>query len=299
MTENRKIEPPFSLNKMKRRDFLKALVAGVVVGGLAPSRVLAEIENFAPVTRLQNCDHCIKDYLHKMQNFDKPHAKDVYLDRKQYRLLKSCVQRLKRLQQTVGYGNFHLLSFDDTIKVAHDYSRVGRFSKEELDFMEMIFYYDPALYGFLGKKPVKNLCARIDRKKVVKVPHSGNHLYKGFPLEIYRQIKLELGDQVILTSGVRSIVKQFLLFLHKAYMSNGNLSLASRSLAPPGYSFHGISDFDVGQAGFGAANFTDRFVTTEVYGKLKDLDYLQLRYPQSNMTGVRFEPWHIKVNSKA
>jgi D-alanyl-D-alanine carboxypeptidase len=85
--------------------------------------------------------------------------------------------------------------------------------------------------------------------------------------------------------------------LNKARKNNGNLSIASRSLAPPGYSFHGNGDFDVGQVGFGAANFTERFANTEVYKKLNELGYLKLRYPQKNLMGVRFEPWHIKVST--
>ena len=92
-------------------------------------------------------------------------------------------------------------------------------------------------------------------------------------------------------------MKQFLLFLNKVYDSNGNLSLASRSLAPPGYSFHGNGDFDVGQVGYGALNFTGRFTETEVYKKLSERGYLKLRYPQDNMLGVRYEPWHIKINA--
>jgi LAS superfamily LD-carboxypeptidase LdcB len=91
-------------------------------------------------------------------------------------------------------------------------------------------------------------------------------------------------------------MKQFLLFLNKAYRSRGNLSVASRSLAPPGYSFHGVGDFDVGQVGFGIANFSSRFTTTKVFKRLRDLGYIELRYPKGNLLGVRFEPWHIKVN---
>ena len=68
-----------------------------------------------------------------------------------------------------------------------------------------------------------------------------------------------------LTSGIRGVVKQFLLYLDKADNNHGNLSLASRSLAPPGYSYHGIADFDVGQIGYGILNFTGRFTTTEVF----------------------------------
>ncbi|MBW2635413.1 MAG: D-alanyl-D-alanine carboxypeptidase family protein [Deltaproteobacteria bacterium] len=71
--------------------------------------------------------------------------------------------------------------------------------------------------------------------------------------------------------------------------------MASRSLAPPGYSFHGIGDFDVGSVGLGIDNFTRHFTKTDVFKKLQDLDYVRLRYTESNRLGVRFEPWHIKV----
>jgi len=280
---------------MKRRDFLKTVTTGIVIGGVVPTKVMAEIMRIYHDTAVPNGDNHIKDYLHKMQSFDKPYAGDIYLDQSSFLLLESAVKRFKRLQRTVGYGNFHLLSFDDALKIARNYSRVGAFSKDEIVFLEKLFYQDSATYGFFGNKPVKSLTDSIQRHKVVKVPYTGNYLYKGLPLETYRKIKQDIGDQVILTSGIRSVIKQFLLFLNKAYKNRGNLSLASRQLAPPGYSYHGISDFDVGQVGFGAINFTARFIKTDVFKKLEDCGYLKLRYPQGNLLGVRFEPWHIKV----
>jgi len=90
-------------------------------------------------------------------------------------------------------------------------------------------------------------------------------------------------------------VKQLQLFLSKLDLSNGNLSLASRSLAPPGHSYHGIGDFDVGKKGFGKRNFTADFAMTEEYNKLIKLKYVDLRYTENNQVGVRYEPWHIKV----
>ncbi len=288
---------PYDWGKMKRRDFLKTVAAGIIGGGLTPAGALAEVSKISFPTFPENCDDYVRDYLQKIKYFDKPHKGDVYLDRKRYALLGSSVKRFKRLQKTVGYANFHLLNFDNAIRFSRDYSRVGSFTKAELYFLEMIFYDDPSLYGFFGEKPVKNLTARIQKRDVVKVRHTGNYLYKGYPLETYKMIKRDVGNRVILTSGVRSVIKQFLLFLNKAYNNKGNLSLASRSLAPPGYSFHGVSDFDVGQVGFGVANFTERFVSTTVYRKLRDSGYLKLRYPRENILGVRFEPWHIKVNS--
>jgi hypothetical protein len=282
---------------MKRRNFLKTITAGIIVGWLAPE-ALAKISKISPRTPPEKYDDYIKDYLSKIRNFNKYHPRDVILDRKKFRLLKSSVRRLNRLQRTVGHGNFYLLNFDDAIKFARRYPKIGRFPKAELDFLEMIFNEDGALYGFFGEKPLRNLTDRIKRRQVNKVPYTGNYLYRGPALETYKKMRREVGDRVILTSGVRNIMKQFLLFLNKAYRSKGNLSMASRSLAPPGYSYHGIGDFDVGQVGLGVANFSLRFTKTEVFSKLRDLGYINLRYPKDNLLGVRFEPWHIKVNWK-
>ncbi|MEJ2269816.1 MAG: M15 family metallopeptidase [Desulfobulbaceae bacterium] len=191
------------------------------------------------------------------------------------------------------------MSFDDGLAIARKYPQVGSFTKEELDFLEKIFYSDSTIYGFLGEKPINNITTRIKEKEVVNISGSGNYLYQGAPREMYERLKKQVGDQLYLTSGIRGVVKQFLLFLDKAVTNRGNLSLASRSLAPPGYSYHGIADFDVGQRGYGALNFTGKFTTTEVFRKLEGLDYVSIRYPRNNLSGVRFEPWHIKVYPEA
>jgi hypothetical protein len=234
-----------------------------------------------------------------MRNFNVHHDGDICLDSRQFQLLKSCVNRFKRVQRTVGHGNFYLLSFDEAISIARSYSRVGQFTRTELDFLEMIFYFDAANYGFFGKKPVKNITDQVKKREVVKIQNTGNFLYRGKPLQTYKEIMRGVGEGVVLTSGIRSVTKQFLLFLNKAYGSEGNLSLASRSLAPPGYSYHGTGDFDVGQVGLGPDNFTERFTTTTVYRRLNEQGYVRIRYPLDNLLGVRFEPWHIKVGSQA
>jgi hypothetical protein len=281
---------------MKRRDFLKIMAIGVLGWGITPE-VLAQNIEILKKAPSENLDDHVNDYLNKMQYFNEPHNDDVQVDSGLYKVFASTVMRFNRLQQIVGHGNFQILGFDDALKIAKKYSQVGRFSKVEIRFMEMIFYAEAQRYGFLGQKPMNELTDRIKIKEVIKVPHTGNYLYKGLPLETFEKIKQHLGEQVVLTSGIRGIMKQFLLFLNKANKCNGNLSIASRSLAPPGYSFHSNGDFDVGQAGFGAANFTERFTTTEVYKKLNELGYLKLRYPQKNLIGVRFEPWHIQVSA--
>jgi len=299
------IEPPHRqvalhyTETMKRREFLKLLTTAMIGGSIVPEALAGNLFFLNRAISRENLDQHIKDYLIKMKNFDKPHKNDFYLDPKAYSILKNSYNRLSRLQKTVGHGNFYLLSFDEALKIARSYKRVGRFRKEELRFLEMIFYEDGAHYGFLGEKPLKNLTAQIKRQKVVKIQYSGNYLYKGVPFETYKKIRRAIGDQVILTSGIRSVMKQFILFLGKAYRNKGNMSLASRSLAPPGYSYHGIGDFDVGQVGFGALNFTEKFTSTEIFNKLINLGYVKMRYREDNLLGVRFEPWHIQVQSNA
>lgn len=281
---------------MNRREFLKSLACFTLTAGVAPGALAHPPPHIGPPAE-RIPDQFIKDYLVKMKHFNEPHAEDYYLTPEQFLVLESSLERLQRLQRTVGHGNFYLLNFDEALKIARNYTRVGAFTDAELAFLEEMFYSDGSRYGFFGEKPLKNLTDRIQRGEVVKVPHTGNYLYKGQALETYRRIKQELGDKVILTSGVRSVIKQFMLFLGKAYDSRGNLSMASRSLAPPGYSYHGVGDFDVGQVGYGVDNFTERFTTTEVFRSLHDSGFLKLRYDDGNLLGVRFEPWHIKVST--
>jgi hypothetical protein len=278
---------------MRRRDFLKTVLSGVVFSGLS-SRLLADNGNMYPAIVP---DASIRDYFHKMKSFDRPHRDDVCLSSDKLRILNASLARLNRLQQTIGYGNFHLLSFDEAIKFARKHDSVGRFTKTELDFLEWIFYQDAANYGFFGKKPMNNLTDRIQRQKILNIRGTGNYLYKGRAVALYEKLKKDVGNQLILTSGVRSVMKQTLLFLNRAHRCHGNMSLASRSLAPPGFSYHSVGDFDVGQVGYGAANFTERFIDTWVFKKIRRLDYVELRYPDDNLLGVRFEPWHIKVVS--
>ena len=303
---------------MNRRSFLKATSRGVALLGFAPEWVFAKAVNINHVitsrpqdkqlvakeskgilnesgSSCQIYDGHLKDYIFKLKNFDQDHSSDIFLDDKSLKLLKSTLRRIKRIHETVGYANFHLITLDHTFKIARNYRRIGSFHKAERDFLERIFHEEAYRYGFFGEKSLIKMTQQIKKREVIKAPQSGHYLYRGAPYKTYLEIKKALGKSVILTSGVRNIMKQFLLFLNKADKHKGNLSLASRSLAPPGYSFHGIGDFDVGKARFGMANFTERFTTTDVYRKLQALGYLELRYPDNNLLGVRFEPWHVKI----
>lgn len=237
----------------------------------------------------------LKDYLIKVRNPDIPHTDDLILGADERMQLRAVVRKFSKLCETVGHGNFSVLGFDDARKIAGRYPSVGLFTPAELDFLEMIFFRNADDYGFYGRKPVVALDHVIAEKDFVKIPESGNYLFNGESLEKYGKIKNRLGDEVVLTSGIRGIVKQFFLFLAKADRHEGNLSLASRSLAPPGYSYHATGDFDIGQKGLGEANFSELFTTTAVFKDLAEQGIVQYRYERDNMYGVRYEPWHVKL----
>lgn len=264
--------------------------AQTVEPDLAPARAVSQPPQPLPAETSES----VRDYLYKMRNFDEVHPSDIVLTPERYALMGGLVDRLDRLQRTVGHGFFYLLSLDEAMRQARR-PAVGAFSRAELEFIDDVFHADAKNYGFLGKKPLSTLTSVIPQREVVKVPGMGNYLYRGDAHETWLTIQRIMGEQVVLTSGVRGIVKQLHLFLAKAEANGGNLPLASRSLAPPGYSFHGVGDFDVGQRGYGIRNFTSDFTGTEVFRKLEERGYITLRYPRDNFLGVRFEPWHVKV----
>lgn len=237
----------------------------------------------------------VDEYLHKIRNFDADFRNDIYLSESNALLLVPTVQRLERVQSFVGHANFNLLSFEEMQYFARNYPDIGAFTRLELEFLEEIFHADATEYGFFGAKVTPELNYRILQKDVIKIENSGHYLHRGESLRHFEQIRKDVGQQIQLTSGIRNNVKQTHLFLAKALQSKGNLSKASRSLAPPGHSFHNAGDFDVGKAGLGEQNFTADFSTTEEYQRLIRLGYVDIRYTDDNQFGVRFEPWHIKL----
>ncbi len=219
----------------------------------------------------------------------------IWLRDDQKNIFLNVCYKLEKIKKYVGYANFNLISFDDALKVAKRVSKIGAFSKEELDFIEEIFYQDPSFHGFYGKRICNSLTNKISRKDVSKIPHSGHYLFKGHSKESYERVIKDVGNSLILTSGVRNIVKQMNLYFNKIKQCNGNISLASHSLAPPAYSYHTVGDFDVGKKGWGYKNFTVSFVRTKEFWRLKKLPYISMRYTINNKDGVRFEPWHVKI----
>ena len=222
-------------------------------------------------------------------------AQDWVLDKEQIEILKAIVSRFSRLQDYVGHGNFNIIGWDQSLQVAKTQPLIDAFTRPELEFVEELFFTHSSSFGFYGEKVSANLSSSVEKKDIVKIPGSGHYLFKGDAFNTYQNIRRDVGDSIILTSGIRNIVKQLYLFLDKADREDGNLSLTAFSLAPPGYSYHAVGDFDVGKKGFGKKNFTKKFTRTNEFKRLLDLDYLDFRYPLNNPYGVRYEPWHIKV----
>ena len=257
---------------MHRRTVLRALVAGAAAGAASSLARAADVS----------------------VDFDRALPGDTWLELAEAPLLESTLARLRRVERTVGHGNFHTLGFDEMLRYARSYKSIGAFTRAELDFIERMFHADARLYGFMGSKVAARLTEPVPGK-LVRPGGTSQRLVRGDALTRFEAMRAEAGDDLVLTSGVRGVVKQARLFLAKVVRSEGNLSRASRSLAPPGYSYHGIGDFDVGQRGLGAANFTDRFARTRLYRRLVETGHLVERYPLGNDLGVRHEPWHVMV----
>ena len=170
---------------------------------------------------------------------------DIYLSYSEFRTLKSLNHRLRKLKYFVGYANFNLISFNSALYYARNYSKIGAFTKDELTLVDKFFNEDPYQYGFYGNKTCTNLNNKISRKDVVKIPHTGHFLFKGKSQEDYYNIIKDVGHSLTLTSGVRNVVKQLSLYVNKIYRCHGNMTRATKSIAPPAFSYHSIHDFDV------------------------------------------------------
>jgi len=237
----------------------------------------------------------LQHYLVKMQHFEQPHLEDVFLSADKSAVLVSTFKRMDRVQQLVGHGNFNVISLDEMIRFSRRYDSIGPFAEAELSFLDELFHDSAPRYGFYGEKVINDLTSSVPEKDRMKVSGTGHFLFRGGPEKLFNQVRRDVGEDMILTSGIRSVVKQTHLFLAKTIQAKGNLSRASRSLAPPGHSFHGVGDFDVGQSGYGTRNFSNEFSGSEVAKRLIELGYVDMRYPMDNLLGVRYEPWHIKV----
>lgn len=255
---------------MQRRDFLGF--------GLAAAAL--------PAFGYENIDEAIANRKYEMANH-----KDVYADPRDIPLINEISNKLTRLKRQIGYPRFALLGWNDAI--IYQKRCNAEFTLNEKKFLERLFYFDASNYGFFGSKPVKEIDYNVPGNETVRI--GDQFIYRGKSLQTWMNIRQEVGPTIVLTSGVRGVMKQLDLFLNKVRSVKYNYSLASRSIAPPGFSYHGVGDFDVGKIGFGLKNFTPDFALTGEYERLVTLKIIKVRYFPNNPYGVYFEPWHIKV----
>ena len=196
------------------------------------------------------------------------YSTDEILSQKEWDTLVSLNVRLKRLKNYVGYTNFNIISYKSALYYGRNYSVIGAFTKDEIDMIHRLFYENPTKYGFYGAKTCDNIYHKVSKKDIVKIPYTGHFIYKGKPIDDYKRLINDVGDTLILTSGVRNVIKQLSLYTDKIYRTHGNITQATYSIAPPAYSYHTISDFDVGRKGMGYQNFTAKFASTEEFEKM-------------------------------
>jgi len=217
------------------------------------------------------------------------------LNSSEWLVLLSLRKRLIRLKNYVGYRQFNIISYKSALYYARNYSSIGAFTNQELSLIDMFFHEDPSKYGFFGGKTCSNINNNISKKDIVYISGTGHYLFKGKPFEDYHRLLTDVGDTLILTSGIRNVIKQTYLYVNKIYKESGSITKASLSIAPPSYSYHTIQDFDVGKKGLAGLNFTPFFATTKEYRSIRKLHYIDTRYTMNNKDGVRYEPWHIQV----
>jgi len=252
-------------------------------------------KKFTPsITDLQP-DYAVVDNIKPPSERQSETQLDIVLNENQRMVASSVLARFTQIQKHVGYGNFNIIGWDQSLRIARHRNKIGAFTAAELDFIEDLFWINTDLLGFYGDKVITGLSTTILIKDIVKIPGSGHYLFKGAAADTYQKIRKDVGNSIVLTSGIRNVVKQLYLFLGKTAKVGCNLSLASNSVAPPGHSYHALGDFDVGKNGFGEKNFSKKFALTEEFKRLSDLGYVNIRYPQNNPFGIRYEPWHIKV----
>ncbi|MGE4267396.1 MAG: M15 family metallopeptidase [Deferribacterales bacterium] len=277
---------------LSRRDLLR--ISCIAALSASPAVAFGEVlHKFNAEPEVKDSLFFSRDYFRKIKDFDRSFPDDFMASAEELSHIRACHAKIRSVMNYVGYANFNILNYDEMLKTMGRISKLQGLNAKEQKYVEELFSRDAAVYGFFGEKVMTSLTDNIDRSEIVKIPRTGHYIYKE-AVSTHNKIMKDMRS-LTLTSGIRGIVKQLYLFLNKAVQTRGNLSMASRSLAPVGYSFHGVGDFDVGIRNWGADNFTDRFATTKEYASLIHGGYMRIRYDEKNPYGVRFEPWHVKV----
>ena len=103
---------------------------------------------------------------------------EIVLSEDEIKIFNKTLSRFSRLQKYIGYGNFNVIGWDQSLKFARNYNQIGKFSRAELEFVEKLFAIDANTLGFYGDKVVTRLSSSILKKDIRKIPGTGHYLFR-------------------------------------------------------------------------------------------------------------------------
>ena len=141
-----------------------------------PKAPVATRKYATPISDLHP-DNIVVDNIATYQTEDSLQAPpDFILNEAQRKMIDSVLSKLLRLQRFVGYGNFNIIGWDQSLRLASSREQIGSFSKAELEFIEELFFTNANSLGFYGDKVVTRLSTTIPKQDVLKVPGTGHYL---------------------------------------------------------------------------------------------------------------------------
>ena len=143
---------------MKRRDFFKLVSLPLLVCSCAkPLSHLADKKEGSALLGALNLEDIspgspIKDqHFHNLSkknvNFDADYPDDVLCPVHQRAMLDSVIKKFRMSQRHIGNGNFNLTSMDEFFNSLKYAPSSERLTKEEIKFIEELFYFDAKKYG--------------------------------------------------------------------------------------------------------------------------------------------------------
>jgi hypothetical protein len=215
--------------------------------------------------------------------------------------LRALADRLAAVERHMGAGRFSVTDYPAVFALGAAHAAL-RLSPAERATLDALFALDARRFGFAGPRASASLEATLPVSSLVTTRGSTARVYPPAAALVAR-LQAAGCARLVVTSGVRGIPKQTLLFVRKVLQGGGTgwdfaraYATAARSVAPPGYSFHATGDIDVGESGAGPeVNFSERFVQTGTYRCIAAQPGVRWRYPPGNEAGVMHEPWHLAV----
>ncbi len=122
---------------MERRAFL-SLLGTATVASASPAILPMEELSYLTCVAFRN------DYLSQ--------KKEIILTSKELKPISNLSHKLEMTRKTVGFGRFNLLSIDEMLYVGRNYSKVGEFTRAEMELLESLFYEKASQYDFTATR---------------------------------------------------------------------------------------------------------------------------------------------------